>query len=138
GAGHQCLDSVYFSVPGPRADGRPATPEVLAKLVLSPAAAGASPALLLNPGLIDSALQACIGLLPAAGLELPDDASPAAAPAASLPFALDELELLAPPAATLWAWVRQSEGSRPGGRLQKLDIDLCDEEGRPCLRLRGF
>ncbi|HEX2925808.1 MAG TPA: beta-ketoacyl synthase N-terminal-like domain-containing protein, partial [Ruminiclostridium sp.] len=34
--------------------------------------------------------------------------------------------------------VRPGEGSKTGSKVQKLDIDLCDEEGRICVRIKGL
>jgi polyketide synthase PksN len=143
GPGHQCLEAVYFSAPGKgiATSAGPATaaPEVLAKLTLPASAAREATSFVLHPGLMDSALQACVGLLAGSGHALPTAAS-ADAPGltASLPFTLEELELMAQPSATMWAWIRYAEGSSPADKLQKLDIDLCDEQGQVCIRLGGF
>ncbi|HEY0833187.1 MAG TPA: SDR family NAD(P)-dependent oxidoreductase, partial [Azospirillum sp.] len=133
GPGHQGLVSVHHSAPGV------GNPQVLAELALPAAVAGDAAAFVLHPGLMDSALQACIGLLPASGHALPGGEGAAeSAPTAALPFALEEFELLAPPPDRLWAWIRHAEGSAPSDRVRKLDIDLCDERGRVCVRMRGF
>ncbi|MEX2631038.1 MAG: amino acid adenylation domain-containing protein [Tistlia sp.] len=137
GPGHQGLEYLYFSQPD-AAGAAAARPQVLARLALPAGGAAQAPAFALHPGLLDSALQACIGLMAGAGQALPDGTSTAAGPAAALPFGLDSFELLAPLPATLWAWIRYAEGSGPGDRLQKLDLDLADKEGRVCARLRGF
>ena len=118
GPGHRCLDTVHFSTGS--------QPQVLARLELHDSAAP----YVLHPGLIDSALQACVGLVGGQDRELPA--------AASLPFALDSFELVAKPPSTLWAWIRTAEGSVPNDRLRKLDIDLADDDGQVCIRLRGF
>jgi polyketide synthase PksN len=135
GPGHQGLETVYFSAPG-----NSATPsQVLARLVLPACVESGAAQFVLHPGLIDSGLQACIGLMAGSGRALPTDAaSGALETAASLPFALDELTLLAQPSATMWAWIRYAEGSSPTDKVQKLNIDLCDEQGRICVRMKGF
>lgn len=38
----------------------------------------------------------------------------------------------------MWARITYSEGSTAGDRMQKLDIDLCNEEGQVCVRLTGY
>ena len=38
----------------------------------------------------------------------------------------------------MWALVRYSAGSKAGDKVQKLDIDLCDEQGNVCVRMKGF
>jgi polyketide synthase PksN len=137
GGGHQCLESVYFSAPlGGTAN---AAPEVLAKLVLPASSESGAAQFVLHPGLIDSGLQACIGLLPASGIPLPSGAASAdAEAAAALPFALDSLTVLTQPPSTMWVWIRYADGSSPSDRLRKLNIDYCDEEGRICIRMKGF
>lgn len=87
----------------------------------------------LPPGLLDSALQAALGL----ALLEPDQAHSAHQPL--VPFALDrmilgDLQLLEQPCR---AWVRYSASHQPG-RISKLDLDICDEQGRVALRLQGF
>src|SRR5262249_53008359 len=56
----------------------------------------------------------------------------------SLPFALEKLEVINGCSASMWAWVRRSNGSAAWDKVQQLDIDLCDEEGKVCIKLRGF
>ncbi|HEY8358904.1 MAG TPA: SDR family NAD(P)-dependent oxidoreductase, partial [Ramlibacter sp.] len=125
GPGHQGLQRVIASAPG-------TTPQVLAQLKLPPTAGTYA----LHPGLLDAALQACIGFLPATGRALP--AAGQASSDAALPFALDELELLAPLPTQAWAWLRHAAGSAPGAKVEKVDIDVCDADGVVCVRLRGF
>ncbi|MCP4458416.1 MAG: KR domain-containing protein, partial [Cytophagales bacterium] len=38
----------------------------------------------------------------------------------------------------MYAWVRYSGGSALSDKIQKLDIDLCDEQGNVCVKMRGF
>jgi len=79
--------------------------------------------------LLDAALQACIGLLA-------DDAG--TLHRLTLPYALQELEMVAPCGATMWALVRFAADGPADIHLQTIDIDLCDEAGRICVRLRGL
>lgn len=87
----------------------------------------------LPPGLLDSALQAALGLA------LLDPAQPAAPRQPLVPFALDavvfgDLSLLGD---DCHAWVRYAADHQPG-RINRLDVDLCDAQGRVALRLLGF
>jgi len=133
GPAHRCIERVAYS--GATAD---APQQALARLVLSEAAKANVASFVLHPGLIDSALQSCIGLMVASGHVLPTSTDDASELTASLPFGVDEFEVLSQPPADFWAWVRYAEGSTPGDRLQKLNIDLCDDDGRVCVRMRGF
>ncbi|WP_428622449.1 type I polyketide synthase, partial [Sedimenticola sp.] len=98
--------------------------EVLAKLMLPSSVSDSQAAFGLHPSLLDAALQAAMGLS--------DDALSTPA----LPYALESLSFFAPCPETLWAWVRVQDGVSDS--LQKLDIELCDETGRVCVRLHGF
>ncbi len=84
----------------------------------------------LHPSLLDSALQACVGLLvDGSGL----------LPRLALPAGLQELQILDAFQASMWACVRPSASANAGGAGDVvLDIDLCDDGGRVCLRLRGL
>ena len=87
----------------------------------------------LHPSVLDSALQASVGL----SLEATDGADMAMRPA--LPFALERLEILGRSPVDAWVYVRPSAGEATGnGSIRKLDVDICDETGLTCVRLRGF
>ncbi|MCQ4163477.1 SDR family NAD(P)-dependent oxidoreductase, partial [Tahibacter harae] len=101
--------------------------QVLAGLELPAAAAGD---FLLNPALLDAALQAALGM------SLQQDGLESARPA--LPFAIDSVNAVAPCAGQAWAWIRQAAGRSGEEAVRKLDIDLCDAQGRVCVQLRGF
>jgi polyketide synthase PksN len=88
----------------------------------------------LHPSLMDSALQSSIGLL--VGVNSQDNHSTSLNP--PLPFALEELEIYAKCPASMWTWIRYSEGSSSTDKVQKLDFDLCDEQGQVCVRMKGF
>ncbi|WP_123057292.1 SDR family oxidoreductase, partial [Desulfocucumis palustris] len=105
--------------------------QVLAKLSLPPSVSGTAEQFVLHPGLLDSALQASIGLVMS-----PDD--PKAPRKPFLPFALQELEVLGSCTSSMWAFIQYSGGSVAGDRVQKLDIDLCDGQGKVCARMKGF
>lgn len=98
--------------------------QVLASLVLPDRLV--TPAYLLHPGLLDSALQASIGLL--ASLDhLPGELS--------VPFSLESLLWYRPCPAEVLAWVRATGG---GDGFQVLDIDLLDHDGNSVAEIRGF
>ena len=98
--------------------------EVLAKVVLPKHLVRSAEDYTLHPSLLDSALQAASAL----SSQLQD--KPA------LPFALEKLEVRSACPQTLWAWLREAEGSTE--QVRKLDIDLCDEIGNVCVAMRGF
>ena len=123
GPGHRGIESVHIG-----------SGQVLAKLALPASVSGTRDQFVLHPSLMDSALQASISLM--AG---PDD--PAASMALlkpALPFALEELHVLDRCSPTMWASIRNSEGSKAEGKVRKLDIDICDERGNVCVRMKGF
>jgi len=98
------------------------TGEVLARLRLPAAAAGSSFAL--HPSMVDGAFQAAIGFFQEDG-----DGNVA------LPFGMDRVEALAPTTDAMWAHLRKVPG---GAGIHKLDLDLADDDGRICVRFRGF
>lgn len=55
-----------------------------------------------------------------------------------LPFAVEELEVFGKCTSGMWVYARNSTGSRSGDKIVKRDIDLCDEHGRVCVRLKGL
>jgi len=83
----------------------------------------------LHPAMMDSLMQSA--LLLAVGLD------PAQAQS-SRPVALESLQLLSPCSRELHAWVRFARGSHPGDETPRLDIDVMDEQGGVCLRIRSL
>jgi acyl transferase domain-containing protein/enoyl-CoA hydratase/carnithine racemase/acyl carrier protein len=83
----------------------------------------------LHPGLMDSALQASIGLI----ADLNDVPTKP-----YLPFAVESLRVVSACAKEMVAWARYSKGSKPGDKTVKVDIDLCDLQGNVCVQMRGF
>ncbi|KAF6580343.1 SDR family NAD(P)-dependent oxidoreductase [Paenibacillus sp. EKM212P] len=120
GPGHQGIEKIYIGVG-----------QALAKLSLPSSVYPTMEQFVMHPSLMDSALQATIGLIMSTG-----DRKASIKPA--LPFALEELEVFNGCTSEMWAWIRNSEDSRQNGSLQKLDIDLCDEQGNVCVRMKGF
>src|SRR5262249_8637040 len=86
----------------------------------------------LHPSVVDAAFQATIGWM----VESREQLKGAEGQKAALPFVLESLEIVR--ATPRQGWVILREGAGSGERGQKLDIDICEEDGRLCGRLRGF
>jgi acyl transferase domain-containing protein/enoyl-CoA hydratase/carnithine racemase len=103
--------------------------ELLAHLRLPDAVEPAQHAFVLHPSLMDSALQASVGLI----VDLDDvPAKP------FVPFAVESLRIAAPCSRDMAAWVRYANGSNRGDLAVKIDVDLCDLQGNVCVEIRGF
>ncbi|HET8774522.1 MAG TPA: beta-ketoacyl synthase N-terminal-like domain-containing protein [Thermoanaerobaculia bacterium] len=102
--------------------------QTLAELRLPESVEASRQDYVLHPGLMDSALQASIGLF--AG-EPRDRDKP------RVPFLLNSLQVVSACTAEMFAWVRSSDGASPR-TPDKVDIDLCDPHGNVCVRMRGF
>ncbi|WP_189227103.1 SDR family NAD(P)-dependent oxidoreductase, partial [Saccharothrix coeruleofusca] len=85
--------------------------------------------LVLNPALLDGALQAVLGVW------LGENDGTAARLA--LPFAVREVDVRAATPAEGWVVIRGNADDR-GGELRRLDVDVCDADGRVCVRMVGF
>ncbi|HKP96476.1 MAG TPA: SDR family NAD(P)-dependent oxidoreductase, partial [Fibrobacteria bacterium] len=106
--------------------------EALARLAMPECAAPGSGEYLLHPSLMDGALQAAVPLLGGIG---PGKEHP------PVPFALESLRLHAPCRPEMTAWIRPVAGSPASPApesMPKLDIDLCDADGKVCVELRGY
>ena len=97
---------------------------VLAQVCLPEGLAATADGYVLPPSLLDSALQASLGLW--SGEE----------GGAALPFALGRLEVLGPVPAEAWVQVR--DVTEAGSSVQTLDADICDATGQVCVRLFGL
>ncbi|ADM70832.1 Polyketide synthase PksN [Paenibacillus polymyxa E681] len=53
------------------------------------------------------------------------------------PTAIEGLEIFRECCCEMWALIRYSRGSGAGHHTQKYDIDLCDEAGQVCVRIKG-
>ncbi|GAA4798003.1 hypothetical protein GCM10023307_25010 [Lysobacter hankyongensis] len=103
--------------------------QVLADLALPESLAGEDNAAYgLHPSLIDSALQAAIGL-GERGI-LPSDPM--------LPFALESLCIVADCGPRPHVFVRRADAESTDTAQLTLDLDLCDEHGNICVQMRGF
>jgi acyl transferase domain-containing protein/acyl carrier protein/aryl carrier-like protein len=103
--------------------------QVLGELALPASVAGQDAAAYgLHPSLIDSALQAAIGL-GERGV-VPGDPM--------LPFALESLCILGDCGARPYVFVRKADTGSTDTAQLTLDLDLCDEHGHLCVQMRGF
>jgi polyketide synthase PksN len=103
--------------------------QVLAELVLPPVVRADQNEYTLHPSLMDSSLQAALGLID-------DSTSPLLQPL--VPFALDTIRIMSASTENMYAWVRYSQGSVSIDAITKLDIDICDQEGNVCVQMRGL
>lgn len=104
--------------------------ELLAELSLPAAARRDAAAYVLHPSIMDSALQGSISLI---GDIVEASGKP------SLPFALESLRVFAACGERMLAWIRYAPGERHRtSSVVKVDIDLCDPDGRVCVQMRGF
>ncbi|WP_116811136.1 polyketide synthase dehydratase domain-containing protein [Steroidobacter cummioxidans] len=103
--------------------------QLLAQLRLPECVLQGSAAFQLHPSLMDSALQACAGLIV-------DFAQPPGEPL--VPFALASLQVFSACTEEMFAWLRYSSGSRPEDKVIRLDIDVCDRHGSVCVQMQGF
>ncbi|KJK30395.1 SDR family NAD(P)-dependent oxidoreductase [Paenibacillus polymyxa] len=124
GPAFRCVEKVYTR-PG----------KMLAKLALPSVLSDSADSFVLHPSLMDAALHASIGLIMGQDGELPDSTVPNTP---SMPFALQEIEIHGACTQNMWSLIQYSEGSKREDKVQKLNIDLCDEEGNVCVRITGL
>ncbi|WP_197029828.1 beta-ketoacyl synthase N-terminal-like domain-containing protein, partial [Paenibacillus sp. 1-18] len=89
---------------------------------------------ILHPSLIDSALQASIVLMESTAKSFNGKAHGGYV----RPYALQELEIFDSCSSAMWAFIRCSDNDEAGERERKFDIDICDEQGKVCVRIRRF
>jgi polyketide synthase PksN len=79
-----------------------------------------------HPVMLDSAMQS--------GFALTSDflTEPA------IPFAVEEVEIFGRFSPVMWSWVRPSPSNGANDKVKKIDADVFDEQGKICLRMRGF
>ncbi|HSI50538.1 MAG TPA: SDR family NAD(P)-dependent oxidoreductase, partial [Ideonella sp.] len=120
GPGHRGLDALFIG-----------QDQALARITLPPSVKAGRETHVLHPSVLDAALQAAVAFHAdgAGGL---DRATP------MLPFALGTMDVFGACNDGMWALLRRSPGSAAGDALQKFDIDLCDDTGTVCARLREF
>ncbi|MCP5007051.1 MAG: hypothetical protein GY941_24370, partial [Planctomycetes bacterium] len=109
--------------------------QLLVKLSLPSSVQDTQNEYVLHPCLMDSTLQSSIGLMLNNGALAKGSETPLKP---SLPFALESMEIIGSCTSEMYTWVRYSDVSTPSGKVQKLDIDLCDEQGNVCVKMRGL
>ena len=103
--------------------------EVLAEISLAEVSQQDLSVYLIHPGIMDSALQASIGLSQSiSGL----------GKQASIPFALEELTLFSACRNVMFVWIRYSKDNQISGKVEKFDLDLMDDKGQLCIQMKGF
>ncbi len=117
--------------------------EVLAELTLPSAILETKDQFTLHPSLLDLALQASIGLVflnrePSLSSVANKAREETLNPKPLFPFALECLEIIDRCSEKMWAWVSHAEGFESSNTVKKLDIDLCDQQGKVCVKIRGF
>jgi acyl transferase domain-containing protein len=125
GAGHRGI------VEARRGIGEGGREQVLAQLRLPEEVAGTQEQYVLHPSVLDSALQAGMGLKWGRG-SVGERGKPL------VPFALESLRVYGATPSSGYAWVRYSAGSSVTDAVQKLDVSVCDEQGRVAVEVRGL
>lgn len=115
GPAHQCINKVYLG-----------KKELVAKLALS-SVSDIDKQFYIHPALMDAAFQASLGLM------IAEDTIKLA-----LPIAIQEVEIYNEFSSVMWAHIRYSNDSFSGDTVQKYDIDICDDIGNVCVRLKSF
>ncbi|MCG8334908.1 MAG: SDR family NAD(P)-dependent oxidoreductase, partial [Proteobacteria bacterium] len=103
------------------------TDQLLAKLFLPSKVADSQTQFTIHPSILDSAFQACIGFLINSDIQNP-----------ILPFALEQLEVMDSCTPEMWALIRYSDSKSLKHQTPKFDIELCDNEGLICMRIKGL
>ncbi|SYX83886.1 SDR family NAD(P)-dependent oxidoreductase [Paenibacillus alvei] len=113
--------------------------QLLAKLSLPSSLTRTLQSYVLHPCMMDSALQATIGLMSDMSTNMDNaDAERQVAPRTALPFAVEEVHVFGSCVGAMWAWVRFCEGSGGTIDMPKMDIDICDDSGQVLVRMNGF
>ncbi|NEW09014.1 SDR family NAD(P)-dependent oxidoreductase [Paenibacillus sp. SYP-B3998] len=122
GSGHQGIECIYVG------EGK-----VLAKLTMPESVRAKAEEYILHPSVLDSAIQSTIGLSIGNGTTGNKERTKP-----KLPFALEELEVIDRCSENMWVFARKSEGVTSDDKMQKLDIDICDENGKIHVRMKKF
>ncbi|HET8842317.1 MAG TPA: SDR family NAD(P)-dependent oxidoreductase, partial [Ktedonobacteraceae bacterium] len=104
---------------------------ILARLCLPAELLATWDLFVLHPSLLDAALQACI----ISDIQV-QNSSTLLSGTPAMPFALEELQILAPLSTSLWVCLRPDASSHPTSGVRTFDLDLCDEQGQVCLRIK--
>ncbi len=104
---------------------------VLAKLSLPSNVSHTQSEFVLHPAVMDSALQATIGLVM-------DQEEHVSEGNLSVPFALQELKIFEKCTSVMWARISRQASEETLNGLSIVHIDLCDETGKICVQLKGL
>lgn len=118
GPSHQGIIAIYLG-----------KKQLLAQLCLPAIVEASQDEYVLHPSLMDSALQASIGLI----IDLNHVPSNP-----FVPFVLESVRILSACTKEMVAWVRYPDSSKPEDKTIKLDIDLCDQQGNVCVQMQGL
>nr|WP_054741575.1 type I polyketide synthase [Cellulosilyticum ruminicola] len=100
--------------------------EAFAKIAIPESLVDTNKTYVLHPSLLDGALQSIIGL----GISSDEGQQ-----TPRVPFAMESLEIYKPADETMWAVIKDNSTS---DRVLKHDIDLCNEAGEVCIRIKGY
>lgn len=96
---------------------------VLARLAMPSSVMKTAGEYMLHPSMMDPAFQAVIGLMNTTGESR-----------AAMPFAVDNVEIMDSCVPMMWVLLHYSEA----GNRRKINIDLCDDKGKICVRMKGL
>ncbi|MCB2360146.1 PfaD family polyunsaturated fatty acid/polyketide biosynthesis protein [Clostridium estertheticum] len=108
---------------------------VLAKLSIPSGILSMESQYILHPTILDSAFQASIGLLVDSENRISSQIKASDNPL--VPFSLESVEVFGKCTTNMWALVKHSEGTKENNKLQKLDVDIMDEQGKVCITMKG-
>ncbi|MCB2312713.1 amino acid adenylation domain-containing protein [Clostridium tagluense] len=107
--------------------------QVLAKILLPDVIYNTLNQYILHPTLVDCALQ-CMGLLrESVGLMQSEDII---SNQPNLLFAVQEIQIIGKCTSVMWAWIRYSNDNLQKNKILKIDVDLCNEQGKVCVKMR--
>ncbi len=120
GPGHQCIEKIFVG-----------QGQAVAKLYIPEAVKEDWQQYVLHPGLMDSAIQAAVGLTVDTELQVFQKIL-------AVPYALEEVEIFSGCTSEMWAWVRLGENKSYDNIVSTVDIDICDNYGKVCIRMKGL
>ncbi|ERM17719.1 SDR family NAD(P)-dependent oxidoreductase [Brevibacillus laterosporus] len=106
-------------------------PQAVAKLSCPEAILPTLFEFMLHPSVIDSALQASLGM----NISFVSEKQ---LQRLGVPYAVDFVNIYSESPSEAYAWIRYSEGNAPGNPIRKLDISVFDAEGNVCAELGGL
>ena len=130
---HQGLRSVYVG-----------EDQVLAKWSLPSSVLETQDQFVLHPCLMDSALQAsnAFDQIKDQNSKTPGAIAEAVPLRAGknlcFPSALQKLDIFGSCTTSMWTWIRISDSNAGDNMIRKLDVDLCDDQGKVAFRMKGL